>query len=375
MARISAAFTASGRWDKTSDSILIPRSTSLPSYLTPSNVRIIYKTAATFDESTICQYLETIMDDKKGSVLYLDSARCHKTKNVMNKFDTFGVKRVIIPPRLTNLLQPADVCWFSKIKKLYCAKWNEWSINVEKNLTVYDAEESDDVLGFDNDCVSETVTEEDEIGRLSLNTMVNNNVQLISQPLNIQLSQTNTQVSEQPIFLPPPQTNSQVTEQTCYIPHNQNNNQLLDRHFCTPQTFRYNRVSSQPFNLLTAGLSQDTSLSSQHMNNGSVYLSARNINFDSFSRDVFPINSQLTNGQLILNHQNEFLSRKVYNNNQIQHTQETRVQAANLKENIPLRNVFSDLTNQQAVSNTKGVKKRGRKPLARDENGKVIRNL
>ena len=39
---------------------------------------------------------------------------------------------IIIPPRITNLLQPADVCWFYKFKKAYLAKWVEWSLNSMK---------------------------------------------------------------------------------------------------------------------------------------------------------------------------------------------------------------------------------------------------
>ena len=32
---------------------------------------------------------------------------------------------IIIPPRMTNLLQPADVCGFSEFKKAYHVKWVE----------------------------------------------------------------------------------------------------------------------------------------------------------------------------------------------------------------------------------------------------------
>ncbi|CAF0758703.1 unnamed protein product [Brachionus calyciflorus] len=228
----------------------------------------------------------------------------------MNKFDAIGFTSVIIPPRLTNLLQPADVCWFSKIKNLFCAKWNEWSINVEKNLTVYGNTKSPGYAQaikwlsdiwysfeahelrrcFDNDCVSDTGTEKDEIGRSSLSLMAN------------------------------------ISEQTCFLPYNQNNNQLLDQHYCTPQTYRNSRVSSQPFNILTAGLSQDTSFASQHINNRSVYLSVRNINFDSYPREGLAINNQSSHVKLILNHQNEVNPRNGYNINQIQHTQQTSVQ-------------------------------------------------
>jgi hypothetical protein len=38
---------------------------------------------------------------------------------------------------MTNLLQPADVVWFSVIKQVYGDKWNDWFIFDEKRLTVH----------------------------------------------------------------------------------------------------------------------------------------------------------------------------------------------------------------------------------------------
>ena len=42
---------------------------------------------------------------------------------------------VFIPERLTNLLQPADVEWFSVIKKAYRRLWNDWYMNADRNFT------------------------------------------------------------------------------------------------------------------------------------------------------------------------------------------------------------------------------------------------
>ncbi len=36
------------------------------------------------------------------------------------------IQPIYIPGRLTNLLQPADVGWFSTIKKAYRSRWNHW---------------------------------------------------------------------------------------------------------------------------------------------------------------------------------------------------------------------------------------------------------
>ncbi|CAF1111235.1 unnamed protein product [Brachionus calyciflorus] len=112
-ARISAAFTATAAGEELPILVLVPRSTELPDYEPPENVVIIYKTLATFNED----------------ILFIDSARSHQTKLVQNKFKEFDIETVFIPPRLTNLLQPADVSWFGKIKKEYNEKWNDWFMN------------------------------------------------------------------------------------------------------------------------------------------------------------------------------------------------------------------------------------------------------
>ena len=40
-----------------------------------------------------------------------------------------NVEIKFIPPRLTNLLQPAVVCWFRSIKAQFSERWCEWYIN------------------------------------------------------------------------------------------------------------------------------------------------------------------------------------------------------------------------------------------------------
>jgi hypothetical protein len=45
---------------------------------------------------------------------------------------------MLIPPRLTGLLQPADVCWLSGLKKHYHRLWNQWFLNEDKTYTRFD---------------------------------------------------------------------------------------------------------------------------------------------------------------------------------------------------------------------------------------------
>ena len=75
---------------------------------------------------------------KKFQNVLVVIAPCHLTKKVQDFCDENKLVLCFIPPRLTNLLQPADVCWFSSIKKLYKEKWNDWFIHGDKTFTKND---------------------------------------------------------------------------------------------------------------------------------------------------------------------------------------------------------------------------------------------
>ena len=53
----------------------------------------------------------------------------HNTNIVQQKMKELMITHVHIPPRMTNLLQPADVCWFRPLKSHYHRLWNEWFTN------------------------------------------------------------------------------------------------------------------------------------------------------------------------------------------------------------------------------------------------------
>jgi hypothetical protein len=67
--------------------------------------------------------------------MFIDSAKCHITEQVAAKFSELKINRFLIPPRMTNLLQPADVCWFAHIKNEIHKKWCDWFINSDKKFT------------------------------------------------------------------------------------------------------------------------------------------------------------------------------------------------------------------------------------------------
>ena len=107
--RLSAAFSASASGHKLPILVLVPRKNDLPNFTSPSNVIVLYKTGATFNENIICEYLEKVVavnNSRWGltnTTLILDSARCHLTKQVEEKMKEIKVNKLVIPPLLTNL--------------------------------------------------------------------------------------------------------------------------------------------------------------------------------------------------------------------------------------------------------------------------------
>ena len=87
----------------------------------------------------IIQYLERIIISykiRKGFnklFLIIDSVPCHLTQKVKDFCDDNNIFLSIIPPRMTNLLQPADVFWFATLKKEY-----SWYIFEDKTFTIND---------------------------------------------------------------------------------------------------------------------------------------------------------------------------------------------------------------------------------------------
>ena len=65
--RMSAAFTARAKGQKSKIYIVIPRSRALHNYVPPENVVIHYKTLATFNDDVICNYLNEVIKDKPKS--------------------------------------------------------------------------------------------------------------------------------------------------------------------------------------------------------------------------------------------------------------------------------------------------------------------
>jgi hypothetical protein len=104
--------------------ILIPRVKPFENWTPPDNVRVTYKTGATFDSDVICDYLLNDVSEflvannisNNQATLYFDSAPCHLTREVEKAFETAQCKKETIGKRCTNLHQPWDVCMFKSIK-------------------------------------------------------------------------------------------------------------------------------------------------------------------------------------------------------------------------------------------------------------------
>jgi hypothetical protein len=87
----------------------------------------------TFDSNTINNcFIQRVLgphvlrQNQLKSLIFLDSAPCHRTASVKSKFEEFKINLQLLPPRMTSLVQPADVSWFKSIKASYSRSWTSW---------------------------------------------------------------------------------------------------------------------------------------------------------------------------------------------------------------------------------------------------------
>ena len=104
---------------------------------------ILYKpNSKTFDtvvlrETYINQILRPYMLHRKKTriLLHLDNSPAHKRKDLRSAFRHNNVEVSYFPPRMTSLLQPADVGWFRSFKAQYHTKWQNWYLTEPKSFT------------------------------------------------------------------------------------------------------------------------------------------------------------------------------------------------------------------------------------------------
>ena len=133
--KISAAFCASADGRKLPVLLIIPRKTDIPDFNPPENVVLHYKTSATLSEDVIKnEFFGRVLGPHAHRQnikprLILDNASCHKSKIVTDAATSANIQLFNIPPNLTSILQPADVCWFAPIKSKLHDKWTQWYMN------------------------------------------------------------------------------------------------------------------------------------------------------------------------------------------------------------------------------------------------------
>ncbi|CAF0916277.1 unnamed protein product [Brachionus calyciflorus] len=119
--RISIAIGASATGKKLPIVLIIPRKKELKNFSVPSNVVLVYKPSGTFNSKT----------EKTNSLL----GSCHTSSETLKFLEDLNIEYSFIPPRLTSLVQPADVCWLKSFKKHYYEKWSNWFLNDHKSFT------------------------------------------------------------------------------------------------------------------------------------------------------------------------------------------------------------------------------------------------
>lgn len=140
--RVSILFCANADGRKLKPIILVPRVKPLKDYSPPENVIVCYQKGNTFNENVICDSFikrcllpDILARNVKSATVVLDHAPCHQTLMVRNTFKDNNIKTIMVPKRMTALLQPADVSWMRPLKLRFKEKWQEWLINEPKSLT------------------------------------------------------------------------------------------------------------------------------------------------------------------------------------------------------------------------------------------------
>jgi hypothetical protein len=65
-------------------------------------------------------------NEQQETLLYIDHAPPHRKALLTDTMIDYGITSRLIPGRMTNLVQSADVCWFKIIKAQYQRRWTIW---------------------------------------------------------------------------------------------------------------------------------------------------------------------------------------------------------------------------------------------------------
>ncbi len=138
------AFSATADGRKLPILIILPRKNPLkPPFKCPDNVVIMYKPKSkTFDTEVmkgafLNQVIRPYMlhHNMTKIMLHLDNSPVHKRRDLLQAYKSSNIRVSFFPPRMTSLLQPADVGWFRSIKAQYHGKWQDWYLNEPKAFT------------------------------------------------------------------------------------------------------------------------------------------------------------------------------------------------------------------------------------------------
>ena len=142
--KISVSLIAAADCSLLSPVVILPRVNPLKNYTVPSNVIVYYKKCSkTFDSNVITEGVirrallpHLLRNNLKRPLLFIDSAPCHLTTQVRDELNHHNIDTIVVPPRMTNLLQPLDGSIMKSFKsKYHHAKWTDWYLNSDKSFT------------------------------------------------------------------------------------------------------------------------------------------------------------------------------------------------------------------------------------------------
>ena len=78
---------------------------------------------------------EVLRNGLDSAFLVWDSAPCHQTPSIEEKLIQCKTRTILVPPNMTGLLQPADVCLFRSFKLFFRRRYMDWFVNEPKSFT------------------------------------------------------------------------------------------------------------------------------------------------------------------------------------------------------------------------------------------------
>lgn len=127
------AITASGKFLKTM--VILKNLKNVPKCEVPQDIIVTCNKSGTMNTEIMHKWIDSCHNisgpfkNRDQRLLIMDSFSTHKESSILEHIARENTETILIPPKMTALLQPLDVLVNASFKAHLKQKWNDWSIN------------------------------------------------------------------------------------------------------------------------------------------------------------------------------------------------------------------------------------------------------